>query len=170
MALKSIQHGLATTSTLVVCFVACDEKRTSERECPNDMPTGWSCPDERVITIGEPPAELAECATPPEPPPPGGMVRRESSGLHLDLTALWFRENQELCAFSETHDVTLRVLVQPCDVHPDFPDKGSCYYYATIALGSVSPSVSEVQVFTRTDFPENETEEPRIFGNFPIPS
>jgi hypothetical protein len=103
---------------------ACDSER------PDELPEGWAGAQRLTLEQSSCPAGFASLR---------GNPRLELTKTDEGLRGLYrdaqFRCNdQKVCGYVLESEVATRVLVQPCDMHPDTVTRCSCHYEISFAL------------------------------------
>lgn len=136
--------GLAT----ILCG-GCDlSEESTDAECASDAPSAWGCTV--ALQIHEHEHDCTETESGEEPLE--FVVSSEDDGLELLAGGIRFASGDTLCAYrriGEPGDDTVDVLFQPCNMHPDTMEKGTCYYTFVVALGDLDESVSTATIHRR---------------------
>lgn len=146
-------------------MVACDNEDASGEDCPSDLPDGWNCPVPLLVNSDS--VEL--CAQIYEDPVPKVMLETDGGEALLIVEDIVFRDEQEICAYERVDGMTARVLLQPCDMHPESAIKASCVYGFTVSLGDVPQEVMQVDVLRRYDFMSDQIPPVVEVGSVSVP-
>jgi hypothetical protein len=108
---------------LVLAGASCDDEPA---ECPDVDTAEMVCP----VEIG--PFEMSACGPVNDGPalPVGIEANLEGDAVHVTLTEVVFRDDNEICGFVERNADELVVLLQPCILSPGGVSKGDCMYSA----------------------------------------
>lgn len=137
--------------------LACDAPSS---DCPEADTADLVCPVEIAAFT------TSACGpTPGDYPVVGIDVAVEGNTLHVSLSEIGFRDNNEICGFAERRESDISVLLQPCTLIPEGGvSKGDCWY-DTIAFDVTNVDLSgaaTLTVFHRVDnSPELPPDAPR---------
>ena len=139
---------------------------------------GRVCPTVDTAEL-ECPVEVAEFAISDcEPVPDGPSVSTDiqasvaSSTLHVELTGVIFRDNNDVCGYADLENDEVRVLLQPCVLVPEGGvSKGDCWYESVAfdVAGLDLTGANAVTVLQRVDRPpEFPPDTPKEIASAPL--
>lgn len=130
---------------------------TPDRPCPSVDTAELDCP----VQLHD--LSLTACSAIPEGPAATEAdltASVASTTLHLELSGVLFRDDNEVCAFAERQEDDIRVLLQPCVLAPeDGVSKGDCWY-ETLSLDVTDVELVDAQTVTVLHRVDNPPEFP----------
>ena len=125
------------------------------------LPTGWEGAEEL-------PLAGAECSAPVGSPPSVEVASRADT-LEVFLHRFGKRCDQDLCGFSREHGAATKVLIQPCEMHPESVTNCSCPTEVALVLGARTDR-GTIQIWSRNDsYGLTGPNEPRLLDTQAVP-
>lgn len=143
MAASTRVHLFVGAIALALGVAACADAPDVGCDTPPDLPSDWACA--RTLEVVST-ASTCDQGIPDEVPTLA-LVSADG-GWQLIAAGLVFRPEQTICAYARDDDDALDVLLQPCDMHPAAPLKGSCGYELVVGIDA---DVAHVRGYRRWD-------------------
>jgi hypothetical protein len=132
-----------TCATEVALVLAASLLSACAGTVAEDLPAGWM--DARPMDV-----QQSACLGDARGGPPQLLLDKTADGLRGTYRNATFRCGQHLCGFVlDAREIT-RVLIQPCELHPQTAPTCDCLYDVTFALRARA-GMTTVELFRRPD-------------------
>lgn len=143
-------RGVGVRVGRVIALLSCGLAFGCSSKPASDLPSGWENAQEISLSV-------SECTEMSEPPVESVSLSATEDEVSAEFLSAGFRCSQEICAYHLEEGGTGKVLVQPCELHPDVVAKCSCRY--DIEFEFPRPSKDKVEIWKGTDAYGGEAEQ-----------